>query len=254
MRKSVRIVAALVALAAAIGGFGVARHYGRPSMPPTVGAATAPTASVVIAPPAPAQPEPPPQVAATAPAAPDADLPSVEIATLIPHPVPADSAAEVAPHVTVEQRNGRILQSAPQASPPPRPTPVAADPATIDGTARPIAGPIISVAGRTVRLFGVRAADARERCTPGSGGGASCAEAARAALAARLGGNPSVNCTMPPGQRGDPGFICRDAAGVDLGGMLVAQGLALVDRSNSYQYVGAEDAARASHQGLWRYR
>ena len=132
--------------------------------------------------------------------------------------------------------------------------PVAIDPATLGGAARPVGGPGLSIAGRMVHLFGVRAPAARERCAPGDGAAAACSDAARAALMARLAANPSVTCAMPRGQGGDAGFVCRDSAGVDLGGLLVSQGLALVDRSSSYQYVGEEDAARASRRGLWRYR
>ena len=63
-----------------------------------------------------------------------------------------------------------------------RATGVALNPAAVAGPARPIAGPILSVGGRTVRLFGVRPADAREHCGPGSGVAASCVSAANAAL------------------------------------------------------------------------
>jgi endonuclease YncB( thermonuclease family) len=256
MRNTVGTAAALLALAAMIGGIGAAEHYGMLSGPATARAAIEPAATVPIPPP----PAPAPVVFAAAPpqpVSPNADLPSVEIAPLVAHAVPADSELEPAPHVTVQRRDGRIVA---EHAPPPPPAPsrratgVALDPAAVAGAARPIAGPILSVAGRTVRLFGVRAADAREHCAAGGGVAASCVTAANAALMARLGGNASVTCTMPPGQRDDPAFVCRDAAGVDLGGLLVAQGLALVDRGSSFQYLSAEDAARMAHQGLWRYR
>jgi endonuclease YncB( thermonuclease family) len=261
MRKTAGIATALLALAVVVGGIGAARHYGMYGMlagPAPAEAASGATATAAIAPPAPA-PNPAPMVIAAAvqpPAAPDADLPSIEVAPRVAHTVPADSDMEPAPHVTMQQRDGRILaeRATPLPAPPPRATRAATDPAALAGAARPISGPILSVAGRTVRLFGVRAADAREHCGPGGGVASSCIAAANAALAARLGGNAGVTCTMPSGQSGDPGFICHDAAGIDLGGLLVAQGLALVDRSSSYQYLGAEDAARISHQGLWRYR
>jgi endonuclease YncB( thermonuclease family) len=255
MQKWVGPFVALVALAAMIGGIGTAARYGVLSGPATARAAIEPAPVATVVPPAAMPAAPPPLLAAAVSR--DADLPSVEIAPLIAHSVPADSEAEPAPHVTIEQRDGRILA---ERAPPPPPAPsrrairVALDPGLVAGPARPIAGPILSVAGRTMRLFGVRAADAREHCGPGGGIAASCVTAANAALAARLGGNAAVSCTMPPGQKGDPGFVCRDAAGVDLGGFLVAQGLALVDRGSSYQYLGAEDAARTAHQGLWRYR
>ncbi len=97
----------------------------------------------------------------------------------------------------------------------------------------------------------MRPADARDRCGED---GASCGEAARAALAQRLAGNPGVTCALPPGQDGDPGYICHDSRGVDLGRLLVIEGLALADTTHSYQYLTAQDGARVAHQGLWRYR
>jgi endonuclease YncB( thermonuclease family) len=51
-----------------------------------------------------------------------------------------------------------------------------------------------------------------------------------------------------------PAAVCRDSAGIDLGGLLVAEGFALADPTQSYDYFGAEAAARQLRRGLWRYR
>ena len=249
MRKTLGIGAALLALAAAIGGIEAGRHAGgAPDFAPASRSAT-PTAFAAVVQPANAAAESP------SPAQRDADLPSVEVKPYIVHTAPGEDGTLPARPVTFQQRDPRVVERS-TPLPPRRPhaTAVALDPATLGGAARPVSGPILSIAGRTVHLFGLRAADARERCAPGRGAAASCADAASAALAARFSANPSVTCTMPPGQGDDPGFVCRDSAGVDLGGLLVAQGLALVDRRSSYQYVGEEDTARASRRGLWRYR
>ena len=256
MHKTAGIAAALLTLAAGIGGFGAARHFGLLSGPAPAQAASEPMVVAAAAPSPVAAPVAAVPVVAP-PADPNADLPSIEIAPRVARPVPGDSESEPAPHVTIERRDGRVIaeRSTPVPQrPPPRASQAALDPGAIAGPARPVSGPILSVDGRTVRLFGVRPADAREHCGPGGGVAASCILAANAAIAARLGGNAGVTCTMPPGQRGDPAFICRDASGLDLGGMLVAQGLALVDTGSSYQYMSAQDAARVAHQGLWRYR
>lgn len=105
-----------------------------------------------------------------------------------------------------------------------------------------------------MRLFGVRVAEARDRCGLGQGDARSCSEVARDALAQRLQRYPNVSCRVPAGQRGDPAAICIDAAGTDLGGFLVAEGLALADTSQSYEYFGPEGVARYFGRGLWRYR
>ena len=112
----------------------------------------------------------------------------------------------------------------------------------------------LAVAGRQLRLFGVRAPESRDRCGIGPGDDRSCGEVARDALAQRLKQNPSVVCRLPPGQPGDPGAICVDATGTDLAGFLVAEGFALADTKLSYQYFGAESVARTYREGLWRYR
>jgi len=48
--------------------------------------------------------------------------------------------------------------------------------------------------------------------------------------------------------------ICLDADGVDLGGWLVSEGLALADTGQSYDYAGAESIARSQKRGLWGFR
>ena len=58
----------------------------------------------------------------------------------------------------------------------------------------------------------------------------------------------------------DPSTLCLvqtlnpHAAGIDLGAMLVAEGFALADPTQSYDYFSAEAAARQLRRGLWQYR
>src|SRR5260221_404938 len=81
-----------------------------------------------------------------------------------------------------------------------------------------------------------------------------CQEQAQDLLAARLAGKAKVSCRFPGGSRQDSPAICLDGDGVDLGGFLVAEGLALADPAQSYDYVGAEGIARAQKRGLWLFR
>jgi len=127
--------------------------------------------------------------------------------------------------------------------------------ATFNGRGSATGGTIIAVGGRNLRLFGVRPPDARDRCGLGNGDNRSCSDVARDALAQRLQHYPSVACRVPPGQRGgDPGAICTDNSGTDLGEFLIGQGYALADTKQSFDYFGAENTARANRRGLWRYR
>src|SRR5208282_5257651 len=98
--------------------------------------------------------------------------------------------------------------------------------------------------GRPVRLFGVKPVPPTNRCALGQGDARNCAEVARDALAQRLQRRPNVFCRVPAGQRaGESAAICLDANGVDLGGFLVAEGLALADTSRSYDYFGSQGIA-----------
>jgi endonuclease YncB( thermonuclease family) len=123
-----------------------------------------------------------------------------------------------------------------------------------NGAASAAGGTILAVGGRSVRLYGVKLAEPRDRCGLGAGDSRSCADVARDVLAQRLLRYPNVTCRVPAAQRGAAAAICTDGSGVDLGGFLVAEGYALADTGQSYDYSGAEGVARAFHRGLWRYR
>ncbi|HUB96312.1 MAG TPA: hypothetical protein VL993_10360 [Stellaceae bacterium] len=242
--------AALLGLAIGIGG-GMWLHHAAPEP-----SATAPLAIVAIppAPPVPAPvpaPAPAPTASAVVPPAPVVpkapDLPTVAVGEHNVHTINDDAALPI-PTVTLHQMNGRVATLKPDLRPAPS-LPAAA-------SSRPftpaMADKGFDVAGLPVHLFGVRPPDPRDRC--GSGAMAACDDGARAAVAARLVKAGNVKCTVPAGQRGDPGYVCRDGAGVDLGGLLVSEGLALADTRSSYNYLGAQNAARSSRRGLWGYR
>jgi len=185
---------------------------------------------------------------------PAADLPTVEVTQ---HPVHAVPEGDIPPPqpVTIRGRDGSVTAlRAPPA--PARYSPSRAPVTRISGAARVADVVSLSVLGRAVRLFGVRAPQASDLC-PSSESAAprACSDAARAALAARLAANADIVCRVPPGQRAPvPAAVCRDAAGADLGGLLVAEGFALADPTQSYDYFAAEAAARQLRRGLWQYR
>ena len=187
-------------------------------------------------------------------AEPGGDLPTVEVT---PHPVHAVPEGDPAPPlpVTIRGRDGSVTAlRAPPA--PARYTPSPPPVTRISGAARVADVVSLSVLGRAVRLFGVRAPQAGDLC-PSSEQAAPrpCSEAARAALAVRLAANADIVCRVPPGQRAPvPAAVCHDATGADLGGLLVAEGFALADPTQSYDYFAAEAAARQLRRGLWHYR
>jgi endonuclease YncB( thermonuclease family) len=257
------------------------------SVPPAPEAVPAPETTAT--PPA-SEPAP----AASAPAAPAApDLPTVDVTPLAVHTVPNDDTSPV-PTVTLQDRDGRTIKEIKPAqglsptyvpsvgpgsrqsfaSTAPAPSyslgpsgPVMVPPingsrlattvpsgALFSGAGQAAGGITLSVSGRYVSLFGVRVADPRDQCGLGAGDNRSCATVARDALAQRLQHYANVSCHVPPGQRGQPGAVCTDSSGTDLGGFLVSEGYALADTSQSYDYFGAEGVARSYRRGLWRYR
>jgi endonuclease YncB( thermonuclease family) len=192
--------------------------------------------------------------ATPAAADPAGDLPTVEIGQRPVHAVPDGDVAPALP-VTIKGRDGR--ETALRAPPVPTHYTPSPPPLTqISGAARVTDGVSLSVLGRKVRLFGVRAPAAGDIC-PSSDSTATrpCSDQARVALIARLAANDQIFCHVPPGQRAPvPAAVCRDAQGTDLAGMLVADGFALADPTQSYDYFGAEAAARQLRRGLWHYR
>lgn len=189
---------------------------------------------------------------ATAPESDANQLPTIVVPQRPVHMVPESDPVPPA-HVTLKGRDGRAVALR---SPPVRPARAwrPAPAPWLSGAAQPLDGASLRVAGRVVKLFGVRLAPAGDRCAPdGDSAPRGCSEAGRQALAAQISGD--VSCHTPPGQSAaQPGAVCVDAGGVDLGRLLVSEGLALADTSQSYDYVGVEGSARSAHRGLWRYR
>jgi len=175
------------------------------------------------------------------------DLPSVEVPSRPVHVVPPDDGAPARPVTMI----GRL--PSPESRRAPTPPPVQA--VIINGPAKLGGGFSLTVGERAIELFGVKPPPSGDRCASGGQSTGNCGDIARGALAARLKANAAVSCRVPPGQRrAVPAALCIDAAGVDLAGFLVAQGFALADPAQSYDYVGAEDVARSLKRGLWRYR
>ncbi|MFO1143401.1 MAG: thermonuclease family protein [Amaricoccus sp.] len=132
---------------------------------------------------------------------------------------------------------------------PATPTPAAAAPGTeVAGPARVIDGDTLAVGAVRVRLFGVDAPEHDQTC-----GAAPALWPCGAAAARRLGelAAGGVRCSGREHDRYGRLVASCDAGGVDLGGRLVAEGLAWAFVRYSDAYVGAEADARARHAGLW---
>lgn len=208
---------------------------------------------------------PPP--AAPAPALPE--LPQKEIAALPQHKVPEEDVGE--PVLPLDMRNKMAAEHGAQsgagqsaAARPPGPPLLPVK--QLSGNGQVAGATALSLAGRRLSLFGVRPPEGGDRCPaePSANGATSipgtsepspqpCVETARGTLVTHLQG--TVSCRFPMPAAGPTGAaICLDAQGNDLGGLLVSEGLALADRSQSFDYVGAEQIARSQRRGLWSFR
>jgi endonuclease YncB( thermonuclease family) len=193
-----------------------------------------------------------------APTADDAlpPLTKVKVAQHVVHAVPEDTSPLPAPgHASSLPTMGQSEEV--RLGPHALPTQTAQSafvPRQFSGAATAIGGVELKVDSTPVALFGIKAAGNGDKC--GAGNGSDCLEAAKRALSDRIGATGHVSCRIPnPQHPGATAFaICLDPNGVDLSGFLIAQGLALADTGQSYDYVGAESVARNLKHGLWQFR
>jgi endonuclease YncB( thermonuclease family) len=232
--------------------------------PPPVAAVQLPPAPVE-APPAAAPPadtphadtptaDTPPAAEAPPPEPALPDLQQVKVAERPIHSVPQDSGPPPSSGQPLDLRGGthptgesdEVRMGAHALTPP-------SAPRQFSGSATASGGIELKVDTTPVSLFGIKRAADQDRC--GTDADSDCAAAAKHALAERLSAAGKISCRIPNPHPGITAFaICLDANGVDLSGFLIAQGLALADTGQSYDYVGAESIARNLRRGLWKFR
>jgi endonuclease YncB( thermonuclease family) len=212
-----------------------------------------PLAPVEVAVPPPAEAPP-----ATPPPPAEPELPKLPEVTLTEHPihvVPEDigPAPVIGQPLDVRHppRNAGQSQEVAQG---PASSPLPMAPRQFSGAATATGGVGLQIGTVPVQLFGIKRAGAGDHC--GGGTEADCGGAAQRALAKKLVTSAKVSCRVPNAR---PGVviafaICLDENGVDLGGYLVGEGLALADTGQSYDYVGAEGVAHSLRHGLWQFR
>ncbi|PZQ49204.1 MAG: nuclease [Rhodovulum sulfidophilum] len=107
-------------------------------------------------------------------------------------------------------------------------------------------GDTLKVGATKVRLYGIDAPETAQRC-----GAWDCGGAARARLASLTEGRMVTCVTRDIDKYGRTVATCR-AGDRDLGGALVAEGLAWAFTRYAADYVEAEAGARAAGLGIWR--
>lgn len=114
-------------------------------------------------------------------------------------------------------------------------------------------GDTLAAGAERLRLHGIDAPEARQRCERG-GRPYDCGREATAAMA-RILGRGMVSCEQFDTDRyGRRVVRCHDENGTDIGAELVRQGWAVAFRRYSLAYLPQELAARMAGRGLWAGR
>jgi len=119
----------------------------------------------------------------------------------------------------------------------------------LEGRARVIDGDTLDIGAVRVRLHGIDAFERDQTCDRPHGRWA-CGAAATRALKARVEGRRLVCRVRDTDRYGRKVSRC-EREGLDVGRMLVAEGLALAYRRYSRDYIDEEAAARAGSRGAW---
>ncbi|MFC0282545.1 thermonuclease family protein [Camelimonas abortus] len=120
------------------------------------------------------------------------------------------------------------------------------------GQATIIDGDTLEIHGRRVRLHGIDAPESSQVCEDDSKRDVPCGRQAAFFLADLI-GRRTVTCTQTGTDRYQR-IVARCRVGEqDIGETMVKAGHALAYRRYSTEYVAAENAARASGVGMWRY-
>ncbi|TNC71654.1 thermonuclease family protein [Rubellimicrobium roseum] len=119
------------------------------------------------------------------------------------------------------------------------------------GTVRMIDADTLDLGDARVRLHGVDAPERDQICLDESGVPWDCGAWATTEAQARWDGQAAV-CEVRDTDRYGRSVARCVVEGVDLGAVLVAEGMAVAYRDYSLDYVPQEDLARAGQMGLWR--
>lgn len=118
------------------------------------------------------------------------------------------------------------------------------------GRATVVDGDTLGIRGQKIRLHGIDAPEASQRCTRQNGEQWRCGQKAANALSEKI-GERNVRCEGKKRDRWKRLIAVCYLADRDLNAWLVRRGLAVAYRKYSKDYVPQEDRARQEKIGLW---
>jgi len=121
----------------------------------------------------------------------------------------------------------------------------------VRGLAEVSDGDTLRIGATRIRIFGIDAPEAGQRCDQGEKGSWRCGRAATDRLRELIGGRP-VRCI--PRDRDKYGRLVASCSvsGIDLGGRMVSEGLARAYTRYGNDYAAAERLAKTEQIGLWQ--
>lgn len=121
----------------------------------------------------------------------------------------------------------------------------------VAGTAAVTDADTLSVAGQTIRLFGLDAPELRQTCRRADGAAWSCGQMAAAALAAQLRGK-AVRCRLLGEDRFGRSLGRCWSGGEEINAWLVREGWALAYTRYSWRYLPQQTLAWWEGRGIWQ--
>jgi endonuclease YncB( thermonuclease family) len=160
-------------------------------------------------------------------------------------------ACEVAGNPTQSQSSGSVADSAPALFPAPV-SPVSApnEPEVIVGQAVATDGDTLVINGKRIRLFGVDAFEAEQRCPGINGSTWGCGGVATRAVQDIVADTQTICVKRDVDIYGRIVAICR-ADGVDIAAAVVGRGLGVAYTKYSRDYVPEENVAKSQRTGAW---
>lgn len=125
-----------------------------------------------------------------------------------------------------------------------------ADAHQLAGLATVVDGDGLRLAGQTIRIHGIDAPEQSQSCAAADGSQWSCGQAATWRMSKLVAGS-NVKCSQTDSDHYDRIVAVCEVEDMDLGQVLVTEGLARAFRRYSSDYIAAEDTARQQAIGVW---